>query len=249
MSPDGQKALIAGGITAFGSEHLCKPTSLSGCTELLPDLFELDLNSTCWVQARSHHDILACKATPALSACTYYLSNAIMTMQIVPRGRMWTSAFSACGGGYLQSNHVALIGLTRYGKLHLDLPAMPIKDWANAVNIRFQRNTDIVKNILAADRHGIFQQPCPSNVHQGMPGWSQESRTSMLTGPLHPQRKACPKTVTRHEALALKQLKRNISGVSRWLQQFFWLPNALSTDSSIIHGRAMMTCVRRLQPG
>ncbi len=54
MSPDGQKALIAGGVTAFGCEHF----KMQRCPQdygiiPLPDLFELDLTTTCWVQAGS----------------------------------------------------------------------------------------------------------------------------------------------------------------------------------------------------
>lgn len=56
MSPDGQKALIAGGCTAYGCEHF----KMHRCPQdypiiPLPDLFELDLNTTCWVQAGLQH--------------------------------------------------------------------------------------------------------------------------------------------------------------------------------------------------
>ena len=53
MSPDGQKALIAGGATVFGSAHfrmLPDPRDPMGIH--LHDVFELDLIATCWVQAR-----------------------------------------------------------------------------------------------------------------------------------------------------------------------------------------------------
>ena len=45
-------------------------------------------------------------------------------LQIVPRGRKWTSAFRTCGGGYLKSNHIVLTGLTRFSptaQVHLGL--------------------------------------------------------------------------------------------------------------------------------
>ena len=53
MSPDVQKALIAGGITAFGCEHFPmkrghQDFSIVPC----PDMFELDMNTKCWVQVR-----------------------------------------------------------------------------------------------------------------------------------------------------------------------------------------------------
>ena len=63
ISPDGQKAMVAGGITAFGSEHFGIQISATECSVPLPDLFELDLNTTCWVQASSHYGILACSPT------------------------------------------------------------------------------------------------------------------------------------------------------------------------------------------
>ncbi|CAL5228024.1 g11087 [Coccomyxa viridis] len=124
ISPDGQKAMVAGGITAFGSEHFSIQISATECSVPLPDLFELDLNTTCWVQ-------------------------------IVPKGRKWTSAFTACGGGYLTSNHICLLGLTHFKQLRPDLPHLPVKDWETALNIRFQRGKDSVSNILACDRHGF----------------------------------------------------------------------------------------------
>ena len=52
MSPDGQKALIAGGLTAFGTEHFeLERDPHDPFITPLPDLFELDLNTSCWVQA------------------------------------------------------------------------------------------------------------------------------------------------------------------------------------------------------
>ncbi len=54
MSPDGQKALIAGGTTVFGSPHFCMwPDPRDTFVMHLPDLFELDLSDICWVQAGS----------------------------------------------------------------------------------------------------------------------------------------------------------------------------------------------------
>ena len=52
MSPDGQKALIAGGVTAYGCEHFkMERDPRDYRTFPCPDVFELDLNSMCWVQA------------------------------------------------------------------------------------------------------------------------------------------------------------------------------------------------------
>ena len=86
----------------------------------------------------------------------------IWSVQIVPKGRKWTSAFKSCAGGYLKSNHIGLLGLVRFGKS--PQPSMPIDltsgiDWATAVNIRMQRCRDTLDNILASDRHGPFQLP------------------------------------------------------------------------------------------
>ena len=83
----------------------------------------------------------------------------MVSLQIVPKGRKWTSAFQSCGGGYLASNHIGLIGLTRCGKAtRYDAPSWDTaSDWTTAVNIRFQRGRDTVKNVLAYDRHGMFQ--------------------------------------------------------------------------------------------
>ena len=54
MSPDGQKALIAGGATTFGSAHfLMQPDPHDPVVIHLHDVFELDLIATCWVQAGS----------------------------------------------------------------------------------------------------------------------------------------------------------------------------------------------------
>ena len=85
-----------------------------------------------------------------------------MLMQIVPKGKRWTSAFLRCGGGYLASNHIGLIGLTRCekGATSDDIACHTTNDWKSAVNIRFQRGRDTVKRILAADRHGTFQLTC-----------------------------------------------------------------------------------------
>ena len=74
-------------------------------------------------------------------------------MQVVPNGKKWTSAFTTCGGGYLASNHIGLVGLSRFA----EEPSMGGEnpDWTTAVNIRFQRGKDTVSNILAWDRHGM----------------------------------------------------------------------------------------------
>ncbi len=58
MSPDGQKALIAGGLTAFGSKHIGTKITVDQCNVPLPDLFELDLATSCWVQVGSHSAML-----------------------------------------------------------------------------------------------------------------------------------------------------------------------------------------------
>ena len=61
MSPDGQKALIAGGLTTCGCEHFRMKRCLQDYPLIpLPDLFELDLNTTCWVQAGSSHLYASC---------------------------------------------------------------------------------------------------------------------------------------------------------------------------------------------
>ena len=76
-------------------------------------------------------------------------------MQIVPQGRKWTSAFSACAGGYVASNHIVMLGLSRFGE---DAPPTGSQnDWTTAVNFRFQHGKDVVKDILDWDRHGMFQ--------------------------------------------------------------------------------------------
>ena len=55
MSPDGQKALIAGGITAYGCKHFSMERDANDYTAVpCPDIFQLDLNSMCWVQACDH---------------------------------------------------------------------------------------------------------------------------------------------------------------------------------------------------
>lgn len=52
LSPDGQKALIAGGVTAYGCKHFkMERDPRDYGTFPCPDVFELDLNSMCWVQA------------------------------------------------------------------------------------------------------------------------------------------------------------------------------------------------------
>ena len=54
MSPDGQKALIAGGVTVLAGRHFCMERDPRDPFVIhLPDVFELDLNTTCWVQAGS----------------------------------------------------------------------------------------------------------------------------------------------------------------------------------------------------
>ena len=54
MSLNGQKALIAGGATTFGSAHFCMQPDLRDPIVIhLHDIFELDLTTTCWVQAGS----------------------------------------------------------------------------------------------------------------------------------------------------------------------------------------------------
>ena len=54
MSPDGQKALIAGGLTTLDTEHFNLDRDPRDPAMIpLPDLFELDLNTSCWVQAGS----------------------------------------------------------------------------------------------------------------------------------------------------------------------------------------------------
>ena len=82
MSPDGQKALIAGGLTIFGCQHFkmkCCPQDYPLVP--LPDIFELDLNTTCWVQAGSSQPYASvCSIAqwalqrPACSASTITLS-------------------------------------------------------------------------------------------------------------------------------------------------------------------------------
>ncbi len=55
MSPDGQKALIAGGTTAFSCKHfsLAERSPRDARVIALPDLFELDLSTACWVPVSS----------------------------------------------------------------------------------------------------------------------------------------------------------------------------------------------------
>ncbi len=75
-------------------------------------------------------------------------------MQIVPKGKKWTSAFNACAGGYLASNHIALLGLTRFGEGAP--PTGSHNDWTTAVNFKFQRGKRTVENILAWDGQGTL---------------------------------------------------------------------------------------------
>lgn len=76
MSPDGQKALLGGGITAWGSEHFpMKRGPRDYSIVPLPDMFELDLQTMCWVQAclLSHPpSVLSCKAkhTHSSTSCS-----------------------------------------------------------------------------------------------------------------------------------------------------------------------------------
>ena len=51
MSPGGQQALLAGGTTAFICDHIRVSASPKYFGIPLPDLFELDLKTTCWIQA------------------------------------------------------------------------------------------------------------------------------------------------------------------------------------------------------
>ena len=95
-------------------------------------------------------------------------------MQIVPKGNKWTSAFSICGGGYLKSNHIGLLGLSRFAGEPSAAGEKP--DWTTAVNIRFHRGSDTVSNILAWDRHGDSQPPCPVRAVS-----STGSSTSMMS--------------------------------------------------------------------
>ena len=106
-------------------------------------------------------------------------ANSHVIMQIVPKGRKWTSAFTACGGGYLTSNHICLLGLTHFKQLRPDLPHLPVKDWETALNIRFQRGKDSVSNILACDRHGTLQLPAnPVKTFQKQPHQDEVERCS-----------------------------------------------------------------------
>lgn len=102
----------------------------------------------------NHNSLLGLTHFPMLLTCMQVEVatgfRVIDTLQIVPKGRKWTSAFRTCGGGYLKSNHIALLGLTRFGAARL--PGQE-NDWTTAINIRFQRSK-AVKNILSCDRHG-----------------------------------------------------------------------------------------------
>ena len=84
-------------------------------------------------------------------------------MQIVPRKKEWTSAFKSCCGGYLKSNHIALLGLFRFEKSPqpstVTLSPVSVRDFATVINIRFRRGKDTMDKILASDRHGMLQQP------------------------------------------------------------------------------------------
>ena len=78
-----------------------------------------------------------------------------VAIQVVPKDKEWTSAFGTCGGGYLASDHIGLLGLTRFARepsLH-DAE----NDWSTAVNVRFQRGKDTVERLLAWGRHGMCQ--------------------------------------------------------------------------------------------
>lgn len=51
MSPDGQRALLAGGILSYGCKHFpMKRRPEDYPPKPLPDMFELNLNTMCWVQ-------------------------------------------------------------------------------------------------------------------------------------------------------------------------------------------------------
>ena len=93
-----------------------------------------------------------------------------VSMQLVPKGRKWTSAFTNCGGGYLASNHIGLMGLTHFKQLHPALPQMPCREWGAALNISFQRSEDTVSNIVACDQHGILtKSSSPNKANAVMP--------------------------------------------------------------------------------
>ncbi len=80
-------------------------------------------------------------------------------MQIVPKKKEWTSAFSSCCGGYLKSNHISLLGLFRFDKApHPNTAILSIsgRDFTTVINIRFRRGKDTIDNILASDRHGML---------------------------------------------------------------------------------------------
>ena len=97
----------------------------------------------------------------------------------MPKGKKWISGFRFCGGGYLASNHIGLLGLSRNAEVTVmrpEEPNNPVADWATAVKIRFQRGKDTVDNILACDRQGMIQLPfsgtaCHSSrqIQQGYP--------------------------------------------------------------------------------
>ena len=87
-----------------------------------------------------------------------------MLVQLVPKGRKWTSGFTNCGGGYLASNRIGLMGLTRFKQLHPALPLMPSRELGTAVNMSFQRSEDTVSNILACDQHGKLLTTRPPAV-------------------------------------------------------------------------------------
>ena len=51
MSPDGQRALLAGGILSYDCKHFpMKRWPEDYPPKPLPDMFELNLNTMCWVQ-------------------------------------------------------------------------------------------------------------------------------------------------------------------------------------------------------
>ncbi len=118
--------------------------------KLQQQLLHSGSSSLVWVSA-----VVAPMKTPILQQCVWSVH--VTAAQIVPNGKKWTSAFTTCGGGYLASNHIGLIGLSRFA----GEPSMGGEntDWTTAVNIRFQRSKDKVNNILAWDRQGVSQIP------------------------------------------------------------------------------------------
>ncbi|CAL5222059.1 g4358 [Coccomyxa viridis] len=133
MSPDGQKALIAGGTTAFSCKHfsLAERSPRDARVIALPDLFELDLSTACWVP-------------------------------IVPKGKKWISGFRFCGGAYLASNHIGLLGLSRDAEvtvIRLGEPNNPVADWATAVNIRHGKGQGAGKDSSSQNKAALYPDP------------------------------------------------------------------------------------------